>query len=126
MSFYGVSYWENDDVVTRMKERREAKEKHEAKVRAENTKDLEKMAASVRTECASLPDLLAARSEIGKFKYYRNCMDLYDTSVIDNLLYNLQKQEKLVSSKIEKINNGSEDENTSVRLYNNVRRDFLA
>ena len=114
------------DLAQNMKERREAQERHEAKLKEENTKYLKKFAAPLNGELQSLPDLLSAKKQIGQFKYYRNCTEQYDTSEIDNLLYALEKQENGINNKINNINTGEEDENSSMYLYTNLQRDLLA
>lgn len=113
------------DLAQDLKERREAQEKQEAKQREENTKYLKKFAPA-GGNLQSLPDLLAAKSQINQFKYYRNCTEKYDTSEIDNLMYAFKKQEGMIDEKINNINSGKEEEGSSVHLYSDIKRDFYA
>lgn len=122
---FGGAYTGNG-LAQDMKERREEKEKQDAKLRDSNTQYLKKIASPITGELNSLSDLLAAKSKIEQFKYYRNCTEKYDTSEIDEMLYAFQKQENKINQKIENINNGKEDENASMQLYGNLKRDFYA
>lgn len=114
------------NIVTDIRERRKQNEKRDAKLSEANTAYLKKMAVPIQGDLTTLSDLLSARSKIESFKYYRNCTEKYDTSEIDDLLYAFEKQEAVINTKIKNISNGSSENENSMHLYSNIKRDFYA